>query len=226
MSPVECAILVVAKAPVAGQVKTRLVARFGPEGAAELAAASLLDTLVAVRSADVTNRIVAITGDLTLAHRSDEITSMLADFTVIPQKGRDLPERLVEAHIDAAALAAVPVLQIGMDTPQAGPDLLTSSAAALAEHTVDAVLGPATDGGWWAVGVSAPGMASVLGGITMSRADTGAKTLVALRGLAITVFELPTVTDVDTPDDVWLVASALDNSSYFRQAAVKYRPAQ
>ena len=53
MSRRNCAILVVAKAPVAGLAKTRLAPAFGADGAAELAAAALLDTLVAVRGASV-----------------------------------------------------------------------------------------------------------------------------------------------------------------------------
>ena len=71
MNPVDCAVLVMAKAPIPGLAKTRLAPHFGPEGAADLAAASLLDTLIAVRSADVTSRIVALTGDFALARRSD-----------------------------------------------------------------------------------------------------------------------------------------------------------
>ena len=178
MNPVDCAVLIMAKAPIPGLAKTRLAPHFGPEGAADLAAASLLDTLIAVRSAEVTTRIVALTGDLALARRSDEITSMLVDFTVIPQQGSGFAERLVHAHAHAAALAVSPVLQIGMDTPQVSPDLLTKAAVILTEETVDAVIGPAADGGWWALGLSDPRIASVLADVVMSEADTGAETVV------------------------------------------------
>ena len=87
----DCAILVVAKAPVVGLAKTRLAPAFGADGAAELAAAALLDTLVAVRAADVGPRIVALTGDLSEAQRSEEITGMLEDFTVISSGARGSP---------------------------------------------------------------------------------------------------------------------------------------
>ncbi|MGH3577435.1 MAG: TIGR04282 family arsenosugar biosynthesis glycosyltransferase [Mycobacterium sp.] len=219
MSTAACAILVVAKAPVPGQAKTRLAPQFGPDGAADLAAASLLDTLIAVRSTEVRDRIVALTGDLTLAHRADEIASVLDDFTVIPQRGSEFSERLVEAHVDAAALASAPVLQIGMDTPQVSPDVLTEAAALLSEDGIDAVLGPASDGGWWALGLSDPRMASVLGEIAMSEADTGEATLAALRRLGVVVAELPTLTDVDTPEDVVLVAEHLGVDTHFRRAS-------
>ena len=218
MAEVACAILVMAKAPVAGQAKTRLASVFGPTLAADLAAALLLDTLVSAQSARVTTRIVALAGDLSQARRGTEIASMLGEFAVVPQRGTDFVARLMEAHVDAGAVAGVPVLQIGMDTPQASADILTAAAATLVQPEVDAVLGKAQDGGWWALGLSDPGTASVLEGVAMSRADTGSMTLAALVTLGCIVTELPVLSDVDTPDDVWLVAKGLDASSHFRQA--------
>lgn len=217
MSPVACALLVMAKAPVSGQAKTRLAPAFTPDGAAELAAASLLDTLDAVRSSDVAARIVALSGDLSSARHGDEIARALLDFTVIPQRGTGFSGRLVRAHRDAARLAGIPVLQIGMDTPQVGADLLTSAASTLEGDGVDAVLGPATDGGWWALGVSLPTMASVLGAVPMSQVDTGVRTLSALQELGCVVSELPALSDVDTPHDARRVAADLGPSCRFRQ---------
>jgi hypothetical protein len=63
-------ILVVAKAPVPGLAKTRLASALGPEAAADIAAAALLDTLDAVAQAPVSARVVAMTGDLDVACRS------------------------------------------------------------------------------------------------------------------------------------------------------------
>lgn len=223
MSPHPCAILVVAKAPVAGLAKTRLMPRFGPEGAADLAAAALLDTLAAVSDADVDVRIVALTGDLTAAQRGDEIASALVGFTVIPQRGAGFSERLVSAHTEAATLAGRPVLQIGMDTPQVTAGHLSDAARLLVDGAVDAVFGPATDGGWWALGVSDPSTATVLRDVPMSRADTGALTLAALEGRGASVAALTELTDVDFADDVWSVADGLDDRSHFLQAADRYR---
>ncbi|HWD52402.1 MAG TPA: DUF2064 domain-containing protein [Acidimicrobiales bacterium] len=219
------AILVVAKAPVAGEAKTRLGPWFTPTEAAGLAAAALLDTLAAVRHTGVDTRVLALSGDLARAERGTEIRSMLADFTVLRQKGRGFAERLIAAHADAAAIAAAPVLQIGMDTPQVTPGLLTRAAAQLTEPGIDAVLGAAVDGGWWALGLSDPGTATVLKRVAMSRGDTGANTLTALRGTGRRVFELPTLSDVDTPDDVWAVAMDMPPGTYFRNAAERHRTA-
>jgi glycosyltransferase A (GT-A) superfamily protein (DUF2064 family) len=219
VNPVDVALLVVAKAPVPGLAKTRLAASIGHEAAADLAAAALLDTLAAVRDADVAARIVALTGDLGSARRAEELEELLAGCVVIAQHGDALGERLAAAHRDAADLAPGPVLQIGMDTPQVTGSLLTAAAGELARAGVDAVYGPATDGGWWALGLAEPYRATFLAGVVMSRADTGARTLAGLRTIGPRVSELVTLTDVDTIDDVATVASELRPDSHFLRAA-------
>jgi glycosyltransferase A (GT-A) superfamily protein (DUF2064 family) len=219
VSPVDAALLVVAKAPVPGLAKTRLAASIGPEAAAELAAAAMVDTLMAVRDAEVSTRIVALTGDLKRACRSDELVELLAACIVIGQTGAGLGERLAAAHRDAAHIVPGPVLQIGMDTPQVTPALLTEAAGVLADGEADAVFGPASDGGWWALGMANPNLAGFLAGVAMSQDDTGSQTLDGLRRVCRSVTELATLTDVDTIDDVWSVASGLDPDSRFRQAA-------
>ncbi|MBV8927888.1 MAG: DUF2064 domain-containing protein, partial [Mycobacteriaceae bacterium] len=173
-------VLVVAKAPVPGLAKTRLAAAIGPDVAADVAAAALLDTLDAVAAARVANRVVALTGQLENACRADELRDRLGDFTVIDQRGADFAERLANAHADAfAAAGPEPVLQIGMDTPQVTAQLITRCAEALLSEP--AVLGMAHDGGWWALGVHSATTAAVLAGLPMSQPDTGAVTLRALR---------------------------------------------
>lgn len=223
---VPCAVLVVAKAPVPGLAKTRLAADVGPEVAASIAAAALLDTLDVVRGLDVVARVVAMTGDLASAARADELDVMLRDFVVLPQRGAGLDERLAAAHGDTAEVASVPVLQIGMDTPQVTVDLLGRAAACLATDDVDGVLGPATDGGWWALGLSDPTRASFLRGIPMSRPDTGIRTLAGLRRVAGTVVELAELTDVDTLTDLWPVADLQPRGSRFRAAVEELQPAR
>ena len=218
------AILIVAKAPVIGLSKTRLAPAFGAEGAAELAAAALLDTLVAAREAEVGARIVALTGDLAEARRAEEITRMLEDFIVIPQRGEGFAERLSAAHIEAATLAGTPVLQIGMDTPQVSSAVLSHAASSLTNDAIAAVFGPAVDGGWWALGLSDPRIASALVGVPMSQPDTGSRTLDALADRGVVAVHLPKLTDVDIPDDVWSVADQVGEQSHFRIVADHYRP--
>jgi len=226
VSTLPCAVLVVAKAPVPGLAKTRLAADVGPEVAASIAAAALLDTLEAVRGLDVAARVVALTGDLALAACADELGHMLRDFVVLPQRGAGLDERLAAAHADSAEVASVPVLQIGMDTPQVTVELLGRAAECLAADAVDGVFGPATDGGWWALGLSDPARASFLRGIPMSQSDTGVRTLAALRRAAGSVVELEMLTDVDTVTDLWPVADLQPVGCRFRSAVEELLPAR
>ena len=194
-------VLVVAKAPVPGQAKTRLAASVGDTAAADIAAAALLDTLDAVAAAPVAARVVALTGELSAASSGAEITAGLADFIVVPQRGADFAERLANAHIDAAAaFGGLPVLQIGMDTPQVTDELIGDCARELL--AADAVLGLARDGGWWLLGVTEGAMADCLRTIPMSRSDTGAATLAALENTGNHVSLVPTLADVDTIGDV------------------------
>jgi glycosyltransferase A (GT-A) superfamily protein (DUF2064 family) len=224
VSSLPCAILVVAKAPVPGLAKTRLAPTFGSSGAAELAAAALLDTLIAVLDVDASSRVVALTGDLGSARRRDEISLLLDQFVVIPQRGTGLGERLVAAHADASAVAGAPVLQIGMDTPQVTCPLLSAAAELLVGGPSDAVLGPAADGGWWALGVTDPRWVVLLEQVPMSRPETGFLTRQALMGLGVDVTELCQLTDVDVAQDVWSVAAGMASTSHFRVAANRFRP--
>jgi len=210
-------VLVVAKAPVPGRAKTRLAASVGDRAAADIAAAALLDTLDAVAEAPVAARVVALTGDLGAATAGDEIRTRLADFTVVPQRGVDFAAKLANAHVDAAAAAGgLPVLQIGMDTPQVTAELIGECARELL--AADAVLGLARDGGWWALGVTEAATADCLRAVPMSRSDTGAVTLAALGGTGANVSLIRTLADVDTVDDVDAVRQECAPDSRFVRA--------
>jgi glycosyltransferase A (GT-A) superfamily protein (DUF2064 family) len=212
------AVLVVAKAPVPGQAKTRLASAIGDRAAADIAAAALLDTLDAVADAPVAARVVALTGRLQDASSSDEIASRIADFTVVPQRGENFAERLANAHLDAAAATGgLPVLQIGMDTPQVTDGLIAECARDLL--AADAVLGLARDGGWWVLGVTDAAVADCLRRIPMSRSDTGAVTLAALNGTGAEVSLVATLADVDTVDDIDEVRRHCAPDSRFVRAA-------
>jgi glycosyltransferase A (GT-A) superfamily protein (DUF2064 family) len=165
----------------------------------------------------VARRVVALTGELSAACRGDQIAQRLVDFTVIDQRGADFAERLANAHEDAAhAGLGLPVLQIGMDTPQVSADLLTGCAVSLLG--TDAVLGMATDGGWWVLGVSTPDMAQCLRDVPMSTPQTGALTLAALRGTGLDVELVAELADVDTIEDLAVVRRACRPDGRFHRA--------
>ncbi|NRQ48812.1 TIGR04282 family arsenosugar biosynthesis glycosyltransferase [Aeromicrobium stalagmiti] len=191
-------LLVVAKAPVPGQAKTRIARTIGDQAAAEVAAAALLDTL-ATAAAVGWPLVIAMTGDLTAAAAGDEIAAVLEPLTVVQQRGESFGERLAHAHTDADAGHGV--VQVGMDTPQ-----LMVADYLDAGRTVELgsrVIGPADDGGWWLLGLPDASAAQALVGVPMSQDDTGALTEKALGGDLI---RLRTVRDMDTWDDALEIA--------------------
>lgn len=182
-------LLVMAKAPVPGRVKTRLCPPFSPEQAAELALAALLDTLATVRAAPVGRRILVLDGAAG--------SWLPSGLEVRPQGGGGLDERIA----DALGGVDGPTLVIGMDTPQ-----VTVSHLTVDWTDRDAWFGPATDGGFWALGLREPDPALVRG-VPMSRPDTGIAQLRRLSDAGLRVGALPELRDVDTAVDAALVAA-------------------
>lgn len=217
-------LLVVAKAPVPGLAKTRLCPPATPTQAAQVAAAALLDTLAAVRATGSTIPVLAHTGRFADAAYATELTVALAGWHLLPQRGGSFADRLANAHADTgAAFPDQPVLQIGMDTPQVRPATLAAALRRLAEH--DAVFGPAVDGGWWALGLRDPAHATVLRGVPMSTADTGRRTVAALRDRRVRTARLPVLRDVDDWPAALAVAQEVPGSRFGRAVrSVDARP--
>ena len=186
-------ILVLAKAPVAGRVKTRLCPPCTPDEAAELARSALADTLDAVAACGAARRILALEGE--------PGPWLPSGFEVVPQCTGGFDVRLASAW----AAAGGPGVQIGMDTPQVTAGLLDDALAAL--DTAGAALGHAVDGGWWAIGLRRPDPA-VFRGLPMSTHRTGAAQEARLRSLGLEVASLPSLVDLDTVDDLPAVVAA------------------
>ena len=210
-------LVVIAKAPVAGLAKTRLAVTVGEQAAADIAAATLLDTLDAVDATPAESTVVALTGDLGQASRSRQIRSRLNDVHIVEQRGDDFSARLANAIADAAAVGGgLPVMLIASDTPQVTAGLLTECAQLLLQ--TDVVFGMARDGGWWVLGVTEPAMAECLHSIPTSRSDTGPATLEALRDKGLAVALVAELSDVDTVDDVDIVRAECAPDSRFVSA--------
>ena len=202
------ALMVLAKAPVPGEVKTRLCPPATPDQAARIAAAALLDTLDAVLTVPHVTPMVALTGDVAHAVEATEVAARLRATMVLAQRGATLGQRIAAAYADATAMVGdLPVLQIGMDTPQVDARLLGQCLGLLDSDGVDAVFGLAADGGWWTLGVRRPALADLIADVPTSRSDTGARTLAVLRAAGCRVTELPELSDVDTWEDATKVAA-------------------
>jgi len=196
-----CRLLVMAKEPVPGRVKTRLSPPCTPAEAAMVAAASLDDTLAIARATFPGQVVVMLDGE--------PGPWLPPDVTVLPQRHGDLADRLAGAFHDAGA----PALAIAGDTPQVTPALLTLAATRLLSPDVDAVLGPTDDGGYWVIGLRRANPA-VFVGVPMSTGHTASAQRERLKDLGLTCVELPVLRDVDTYEDAIAVAAAVPGSSF------------
>ncbi|MBB5642111.1 TIGR04282 family arsenosugar biosynthesis glycosyltransferase [Cryobacterium roopkundense] len=190
-------LVVIAKECLPGRVKTRLHPPLSLEQAAELAAASLHDTLRAVMHLPATRRVLAYDGVVP--------PPAAVGWEILPQVGGGLDERL-GAIFDSFT---EPTVLIGMDTPQVTAALLAPVFAeddADGASPVDAWLGLAEDGGFWALAMRTP-RGDLIRGVPMSQDDTGAVQLARLTDAGLTVRTLPPLVDVDTIDDAHRVAA-------------------
>jgi len=201
-------VAVIAKECVPGRVKTRLSPPLPAQSAADLAQLSLSRTLDSVRSVPARRRLLVMDGTPTAWDA--------AGFTVLPQASGGLDERL-------AALCDVvsgPLLIIGMDTPQFSLDhvalLLRDWSTVLARH--EAWIGPATDGGFWALALLRPDGA-LIRGVPMSTATTGDRQLGRLTGAGLTVGMLPGLRDMDYFSDAVQIAAEIPDSLFAEAVA-------
>jgi rSAM/selenodomain-associated transferase 1 len=209
-------VIVIAKAPVPGRVKTRLTPPFTPAEAAMLAEAALKDTLAAVLRADASRRVLALDGA--------PGPWLPPGFDVIGQRGAGLDERIAHALSDTQAAVPRPVVLIGMDTPQVTPELLAAAAAPLVDGSADATFGFAEDGGFWLLGLRDADPALVLG-VPMSRPDTGSLQLLRLEQAGLRVRLVPELTDIDTAEEAERIAAAIPDSGFARCHSALREPA-
>ena len=199
MSLIRGAVMVIAKTPVAGRVKTRLCPPLTAEEACEVAWAALLDTLDAAAAVPSERHVLVLHGE--------PGPWIPAGFEIIEQRGVGLAERLANAFTDVNDDAIV----VAMDTPQVRADQLADSLGSLADH--DAAYGPATDGGYWLIGLRrSVDPVAAFHGIPMSTPHTGAAQLARLASLGVTVNSSEALQDIDTYDDL-VAVSAVANSS-------------
>lgn len=191
-------IVVIAKEPVPGAVKTRLIPPCSPVEAAAVAEAALVDTLAVVAATPARRRVLAFEGD--------PGPWLPAGFDPIAQVAGTLDVRI------AAALAEVagPMIIVGMDTPQLTPALL---ACDFARHP--AWLGAAHDGGYWALGLADPDPELVLG-VPMSESYTYDAQHSRIEAAGLSIGDLDALRDVDTWADALAVAASVPTTRFGR----------
>jgi len=205
-------VLVMAKTPEAGKVKTRLCPPFTPVEAAAIAEAALADTLDAVVACEADRKVVALAGL--------PGPWLPPGVEIIPQRGGQFDERLVHAWDDLRRTSGGWGLQIGMDTPQITAALLDEQLglltraprAARVRGRPRAVLGPAADGGWWLIGLPGSDPRLVFAGVPMSTSHTGRAQAQRLQSLGLDVVLAPELRDIDTAEDLRLVTADIPDN--------------
>lgn len=200
--------MVVAKAPVAGAVKTRLCPPLSYEQAARLAAASLADTLAAGLASSASRCVLALDGP--------PGPWAPGGVQLMAQRAGGLGERLAGAMADAWQLDPAPMLVVGMDTPQITPALLDAVAGSLLEAESDVVLGEADDGGYWVIGSRRP-VRGMFAGVPMSTDQTCERQRRRVLDLGLRCRPVATLRDVDCIADALAVAAEAPRTRFARQ---------
>lgn len=191
------ALIVFAKAPVAGQAKTRLIPALGAEGAAALAARLLRHTLAQGAAAGFGTLELCAAPDA--SHPALVAAAQAQGAALTVQGDGDLGARMHRALSRRLATHAR-VLLIGTDAPSLGAAVLRQACAALATH--DAVFVPALDGGYALVGLSKPAPARLFDSIAWSTAQVMATTRQRLAELGLRTALLAPLPDIDEPADL------------------------
>ena len=185
-------ILVMAKAPVPGTVKTRL--GLPPEAAARLQRALILDTVGKARTLAPTT----VAG--TPPDRLHLIQALLPDdVPLIPQPAGDLGDRMLAGAQTLFQQSPEPVIILGTDAPTLPPEAIAKAASSLNTHDVSIL--PSSDGGYVLLGLHKP-YGSVFSGVEWSTPTVHGQTLRRVEEAGLSVYEGASWRDVDEPGDL------------------------
>ncbi|MEN8142095.1 MAG: TIGR04282 family arsenosugar biosynthesis glycosyltransferase [Thermodesulfobacteriota bacterium] len=191
-------LIVFTRYPQAGRTKTRLIPALGAEGAADLQRQM---TKQIVRTALLLTEDVPLEIEINFAGGSiGEMENWLGqDLCYRPQGSGDLGEKMDRAFSESFHDGYHQVIIIGADCPNISVPILTEAFNKLAEQ--DLVLGPATDGGYYLIGLSAlyPRLFTKL---PWGTSKVLPKTLAIAEKLALSLFLLEELSDVDRPEDL------------------------
>jgi rSAM/selenodomain-associated transferase 1 len=200
------ALAVMAKAPLAGQVKTRLLPALTAQDAADISRFLLIDQLNQVQELDATDFYLFFTPNDTL--------SLLAElapprFSLLPQQDGDLGARMAAIFTKLLQTGHKSIILIGGDLPPVPLGYFVEAYAFLESSQKRVVLGPSRDGGYYLVGCN-QSTPQIFQDMTWSHSQVLAQTLDKLAGLQIDHHLLPPWFDIDTPDDLRYLESILD----------------
>jgi uncharacterized protein len=202
-------LLIFAKQPEAGSVKTRLCPPFTPDEAARVYEAMLYDVLESTADLPDIERWLCYGPSPTAAAYFHRVAPRLYQ---LPQQGTDLGERLINAIETAFSRGAYQVAVIGTDAPDLPSAVIDQAFSLLSAGTADAVFGPTTDGGYYLLGMTRlwkelltdiPWSTDAVLQVSLERAKTA----------AIRTVLLGTWHDLDTAEDLEQLGICLDSAA-------------
>ncbi|HWS85702.1 MAG TPA: TIGR04282 family arsenosugar biosynthesis glycosyltransferase [Pyrinomonadaceae bacterium] len=216
------AIIVMAKAPRAGEAKTRLAPPLTPEGAARLAACLFADTVSSALGAGAAVVVAYAPADgraaLEEALRLTLTEEAAGGLHWLEQCGGDLGERLEGVAGRAFEEGFGPLLFVGADSPTLPPSCLAAALEMFRRGRADVALGPTEDGGYYAVGMQEPA-AGLFDSVEWSTPRAYDQTARNADRLGLRVLELPPWYDVDTPADLERLRAELSTDEAARRLA-------
>jgi rSAM/selenodomain-associated transferase 1 len=198
------ALVVFAKAPRVGAVKTRLCPPLSPVAAARLYRCFLLDTLDRVQAVRGVTPAVAYAPRGARAFFAAARPGML----LVPQGGGDLGVRMARVVEDLFARGYAAVVIVGADSPTLPLRHLRAAIRLLGSAAADGVIGPSEDGGYYLIGLRAP-CPALFAGVSWSSTRVLTQTLVKARRACRRLRVLPAWYDVDTVADLHRLAREL-----------------
>jgi rSAM/selenodomain-associated transferase 1 len=207
------ALVVMVKAPRAGQVKTRLAPLLSNEDAVALAACFAQDAMNLARLVSVKCIIAYAPSD-----GRATLEQLLPDADLwLAQTGADLGARLTHMINEIYNLGYSPILVIGTDSPTLPAQFINEAFDVLSNDAVDVALGATDDGGFYAVGVLRP--VEIFNFVGWSTAQAHADVARNTRALNLRSHELPRWYDVDTGADLQRLRDELFNQKAARRRA-------
>lgn len=193
-------LLVFAKAPEPGRVKTRLASSIGSEAACEVYRAMIREMMERLDRGDRFDIEVMWTASAELD--GTKLLEELGPHRLARQIGNDLGERMTVAFCERALLQrTTQIIAIGTDLPDLEPQEIESASALL--RSCDWVVGPATDGGYYLIGCRSESMdAHVFEGVHWGEPSVFETTIDRIRSLGETVALLPERRDIDQIEDL------------------------
>ncbi len=198
MNSENCVIVIMAKFPEAGKVKTRLQPFLTPNESADLAMCFLQDAV---------NKVITVSKNVLISYTPkenyDDFVKLLPEnFNFEAQKGADLGDKLLNAFQVAFDLNFEFVVVIGTDSPTLPTNFMTNSFEILQNN--DAVIGETSDGGFYLIGLKKTDKLNLklFDQVEWSSPNTFKQTKNNFEKLNLSFFELPIFYDVDTPEDL------------------------